>query len=52
MSELTVENFNDVMMDIMGDEPQAVEAIRSGKYTVGNVYSLIAYFKQLKAAHH
>jgi len=51
MHQLTVENFNDAMMDIMGDEPQAMEAIRSGKFTVGNVNSLIAYFKQLKARH-
>jgi hypothetical protein len=51
MSQLTVENFNDVMTDIMGDEPLAVEAIRSGKFTVGNVGGLIAYFKDLKKAH-
>lgn len=51
MQQLTVENFNDAMMDVMGDEPLAIEAIRSGKYTVGNVNMLIAYFKQLKAKH-
>jgi len=49
MEQLTPENFNDAMMDIMGDEPKAVVAIRSGKFTVGNVNQLIAYFKQLKA---
>ncbi|MBE9666441.1 hypothetical protein [Mucilaginibacter boryungensis] len=51
MNELTTENFNDAMSDIMGDEPQALEAIRSGKFTVGNINGLILYFKQLKAAH-
>lgn len=49
MQQLTVENFNDAMMDVMGDEPQAMEAIRSGRYTVGNVNSLIGYYKQIKA---
>lgn len=51
MHQLTVENFNDAMMDVMGDEPGAIEAIRSGRYTVGNVHMLVAYFKQLKAKH-
>jgi hypothetical protein len=51
MSRLTEENFNDVMSDIMGDEPQALEAIRSGRYTVGNIGSLITLFKQAKANH-
>jgi hypothetical protein len=52
MSHLTPDNFNDVMSDIMGDEPQALEAIRNGKFTVGNVNGLIEYFKKLKASHH
>ena len=51
MNELTIENFNDAMIGVMGDEPQAVEAIQSGRYTVGNVNALIAYFKKLKAGH-
>lgn len=51
MSQLTVDNFNDIMSEIMGDEPLAVEAIRSGKFTVGNINGLIAYFKKLKASH-
>ncbi len=51
MNELTTENFNDAMSDVMGDEPKALEAIQSGRYTVGNVSALITYFKQLKAAH-
>ncbi|GAB3928951.1 hypothetical protein [Mucilaginibacter myungsuensis] len=50
MNTLTPENFNDVMSDIMGDEPLALEAIRSGKFTVGNVNGLIEYFKKLKEA--
>lgn len=49
MQQLTVDNFNDAMMDVMGDEPQAMDAIRSGRYTVGNVNSLVAYYKQIKA---
>jgi hypothetical protein len=45
MNQLTTENFNDAMSDIMGDEEKALEAIRSGKFTVGNINSLITYFK-------
>lgn len=52
MKQLTVENFNDAMMDVMGDEPQAIDAIHSGRYTVGNVGSLINYYKQVKAGKH
>jgi hypothetical protein len=52
MNQLTPENFNDAMSDIMGDEEKALEAIRSGKFTVGNINGLITYFKQLKAARH
>jgi hypothetical protein len=52
MEQLTTDNFNDAMSDVMGDEPLALEAIRSGKFTVGNVAGLIAYFKKLKADHH
>ena len=48
MREVTIENFNDAMMDVMGDEPKAMEAIRSGKFTVGNINGLIKYFKDLK----
>lgn len=49
MREVTVDNFNDAMGDVMGDEPKALEAIRSGKFTVGNINGLIEYFKKLKA---
>ncbi len=51
MSQLTPDNFNDAMSDIMGDEEKALEAIRSGKFTVGNINGLITYFKQLKSTH-
>ena len=51
MEQLTPENFVDIMTDIMGDEPQAVEVIRSKKANLGNIQGLIKYFKQLKASH-
>lgn len=49
---LTPQNFTDIMSDIMGDEPDVVEAIKSGKYNLGNIDKLIAYFNKLKAGHH
>jgi hypothetical protein len=51
MSLLTPENFSDVMSDIMADEPQAVEAIQSGKYRYNKLPALIDFYKKLKAAH-
>jgi hypothetical protein len=49
MSQLTPQNFIDIMSDIMADEPQAVEAIRSGKYRLDKIQALIAYYRQLKS---
>ncbi|PTQ96760.1 hypothetical protein C8P68_104249 [Mucilaginibacter yixingensis] len=51
MEQLTPQNFTDIMVEIMGDEPDAVQAIRERKFTYGNIDKLIAYFKSLKAAH-
>jgi hypothetical protein len=51
MQQLTPINFKDVMSDIMGDEPDVVDKIQSGQFNIYNVDKLIAYFKQVKAAH-
>lgn len=51
MEQLTPQNFADIMVEVMGDEPDAVQAIREKKFTFNNVEKLIAYFKSLKASH-
>ncbi|GAC1311717.1 MAG: hypothetical protein NVSMB24_31820 [Mucilaginibacter sp.] len=51
MKRLTNENFEDIMTDIMGDEPDVVDKIRSKVYVLGNIDKLIAYFKQVTASH-
>jgi len=51
MSQITPMNFVDAMSDIMGDEPQAVEAIQRGKFHVNKMEALINYYQQLKASH-
>ena len=51
MQQLTPINFKDVMSDIMGDQPDVVDKIQSGQFNINNVDKLIAYFKQVKAAH-
>lgn len=51
MQQLTPINFKDVMSDIMGDEPDVVDKIQSGQFNIYNIGKLIAYFKQVKAAH-
>jgi len=51
MNQLTPNNFADVMSDIMGDEPEVVDKIRSGQFNLSNIQKLIAYFKTVKASH-
>jgi hypothetical protein len=51
MEMLTPINFNDVMSDIMGDEPEVLEKIRDNQFNLGNIQKLIAYFEQVKATH-
>jgi hypothetical protein len=48
---VTPQNFEDIMLEIMGDEPQAVEVIRSKKANLNNIENLIDYFRKLKASH-
>jgi hypothetical protein len=50
MSQITPMNFKDVMADIMGDEPQAVEAIQRGKFSINKMEALLKYYRELKAA--
>ncbi|MFD1255340.1 hypothetical protein ACFQ3S_00905 [Mucilaginibacter terrae] len=51
MSQVTPMNFAEVMSDIMADEPQAVEAIQKGKYSLNKMQNLLTYYRELKAAH-
>lgn len=48
MQQVTPQNFVDVMSDIMADEPQAVEAVQSGKYRFDKMPALIKYYQTLK----
>lgn len=48
---LTPSNFEDVMIEIMGDEPEVADKIRDHKYDLGNIDKLIKYFKEVTAAH-
>ena len=51
MKRLTDMNFEDVMADIMGDEPDVVEKIHAKVYILENIDRLIVYFKQVQASH-
>ncbi|MDB5133139.1 MAG: hypothetical protein JWR02_2888 [Mucilaginibacter sp.] len=51
MKRLTSENFEDIMTDIMGDEPDVVDKIHSKVYVLANIDKLLAYFKQVAASH-
>ena len=49
MKPVTEANFQDVMTDIMGDEPDVVNKIAQHAYGLNNMDSLIAYFEKEKA---
>ncbi|MCJ8209916.1 hypothetical protein MUY27_09360 [Mucilaginibacter sp. RS28] len=51
LTELNYQNFEDVMSEIMGDEPEVVEQIKAHRFGMGNLDKLINYFKQVKASH-
>lgn len=51
MKRLTDENFEDIMTDIMGDEPDVVEKIHAHQYGLKNIEKLVAYFNEVAAAH-
>jgi hypothetical protein len=51
MKPINNDNFVDVMSEVMGDEPEAVERIKDNKYNLRNIDKLIAYFEELEAAH-
>lgn len=48
MKAITEENFVDVMIEVMGDEPAAVEQLRSGKVTLRDMEKIIAYYHKLE----
>jgi hypothetical protein len=51
MQHLTSENFNDIMSEVMADEPEVVEQIRENHFSIGNIEKLIAYFDKVQASH-
>lgn len=48
MKAITEENFVDVMIEVMGDEPAAVEQLRSGKVGLRDMEKIIAYYHKLE----
>ncbi len=51
MQELTPAAFNDIMCDIMGDEPEVVAQIKQNKFNLTNIDKLVAYFNKVREAH-
>jgi len=48
IQRLTNENFEDIMSDIMGDEPDVVDKIHAKVYVLANIEKLVAYFEKVK----
>ncbi len=51
MHLLTNLNFEDIMSDMLGDEPDVVDKIHDKTYRLDSIEQLIAYFKQVQASH-
>ncbi|NNU33004.1 hypothetical protein HK413_00150 [Mucilaginibacter sp. S1162] len=49
MKPITDENFIDVMSEVMGDEPDVVEKIKTKKFGPRSMDKLINYFRQVQA---
>jgi len=49
MKPISNQGFVDIMTEVMGDEPDAVEEIKANKYNLQNIEKLIAYFKKLES---
>lgn len=48
LTQITPQNFIDVMSDVMADEPQVIEQLQSGKYNLNRIEALLAYYRQVK----
>lgn len=51
MKPISNQAFIDIMVEIMGDEPEVVEQIRAKKFNLGTIENLIAYYKAVEASH-
>lgn len=49
MKPISNQEFIDVMSEVMADEPDAVEQIKLGKYNLGSMEKLLAYYKKLES---
>ncbi len=50
MTELKKQNFIDVMSEVMADEPDAVDKIKTKKYGLGDMDKLVKYYNDLRDA--
>jgi len=48
ITQLKKDNFIDVMSEVLGDEPEAVEKVKNKTYKMGDMDKLIAYYNQLR----
>ncbi len=51
MKRITDENFEDIMVEILGDEEQVAEAIKQHKYSLRSMDKLLDYFNKAATAH-
>lgn len=51
MKPISNQAFIDIMVEIMGDEPEVVEQIRAKKFNLGTIENLIAYYRAVEASH-
>lgn len=51
MQRITDANFEDIMVEVMGDEEQVVDSIKEHKFNLKNMDKLLDYFNKVSASH-
>jgi hypothetical protein len=51
MQRITDQNFEDIMVEVMGDEEQVVTSIKEHKFNLRNMDKLLDYFNKVEASH-
>lgn len=51
MKPISNQAFMDIMVEVMGDEPEVVEQIRAKKFNLANIEKLITYYRKVEAFH-
>ncbi len=49
LTQVTRDNFTDVMSDVMADAPQVLDQLQNGRFSLSNINALFTYYRYVKA---